>query len=123
MGFYALAMGTMAVILNRAGRLPGQDLTLKFLEHFAAIADALDRLGLWDETDGLYSARLKTQSGEAVPVKVRSMVSIIPALAAAVIDDNDLRESLAIGKRFAEFLTRHGRAARRVLGRGETLLG
>ena len=59
---------------------------MKFLEHFAAITEALDGLGLWDDADGLYYDRLMTPSGEAVPVKTRSMVGIIPILAAAVVD-------------------------------------
>jgi Mannosylglycerate hydrolase MGH1-like glycoside hydrolase domain len=108
MGAYAIAMGAMAVVLNRSGQRPGVDLILKFLEHFAAITEALEGLGLWDETDGLYYDRLKTPSGNTVPVKVRSMVGIIPALAAAVVDENDLRRSLTVGKQFAEFLDRHG---------------
>ena len=33
MAFYALAMGSIASILNRAGRRPATDLVLKFLEH------------------------------------------------------------------------------------------
>ena len=66
MGFYAIAMASMAVILNRSGQRPGMDLVLKFLEHFAAISDALDGLGLWDETDGLYYDRLLTPRGVAV---------------------------------------------------------
>ena len=107
MGFYAIAMGSMAIVLNRSGQRPGMDLVLKFLEHFAAITEALDALGLWDDTDGLYYDRLKTPSGETVPVRVRSMVGIIPALAAAVIGENDLELSLVVGKRFAEFADRH----------------
>jgi hypothetical protein len=107
MGFYAVAMGTMAVILNRSGQRPAQDLALKFLEHFAAISKALDGLGLWDEQDGLYYDRLKTPSGQAVPVRVRSMVGIIPALAAVVIGEDDLRQALAVGKHFADFMIQH----------------
>jgi hypothetical protein len=107
MGFYAIAMGSMAVILNRTGYRPTRDLALKFLEHFAAISDALDNLGLWDETDGLYYDRLKTSGGESVPVRVRSMVGIIPALAAAVIQEGDVSQSMSVGKHFADFLVRH----------------
>jgi len=107
MGFYAVAMGTMAAILNRTGQRPAQDLVLKFLEHFAAISKALDGLGLWDEQDGLYYDRLKTPSGQAVPVRVRSMVGIIPALAAAVLREDEMRQALAVGKHFADFLTQH----------------
>jgi len=108
MGFYAIAMGTMAVILNVSGRRPHQDLALKFLEHFAAISDALDDLGLWDDVDGFYYDRLRTPGGEGVPVRVRSMVGIIPAMAAAVISEDDMRQSFRLGKRFADFLVRHG---------------
>jgi hypothetical protein len=115
MGFYAVAMGAMALILSRSGQRPGQDLILKFLEHFAAITDALETLGLWDDTDGLYYDRLKTPSGETVPVKVRSMVGVIPALAAAVITENDLQRSLRFGKRFAGFMQRHEMADRQKL--------
>ncbi len=115
MGFYAIAMASMAVILNRSGQRPGMDLVLKFLEHFAAITDALEGLGLWDETDGLYYDRLMTPSGEAISVKVRSMVGIIPILAAAVIDEKDLQISLTVGKQFADFLARRGMADREKL--------
>jgi len=108
MGFYAIAMGTIAVILNVSGRRPHQDLALKFLEHFAAISDALDDLGLWDDVDGFYYDRLRTPGGEGVPVRVRSMVGIIPAMAAAVISEDDMRQSFRLGKRFADFLVRHG---------------
>ena len=90
MGFYAIAMGGMAIVLNRSGSRAAEDLILKFLEHFAAITVALDELGLWDETDGLYYDRLKTPTGSTELVKVRSMVGIIPALAAAVITEDDL---------------------------------
>ncbi len=123
MGFYAIAMGTMAVVLNRSGRRPHQDLALKFLEHFAAISDALEDLGLWDDTDGLYYDRLKTPGGDTVPVKVRSMVGIIPAIAAAVVSEDDVRQSLALGKGFAGFMIRHEMTDRQKLAERGVLRG
>ena len=87
MAFYAIAMAAIAVVLQRSGRRPAVDLVLKFLEHFAAITEAIDGQGLWDEADGLYYDRLLTPDGTAVPVRTRSMVSIIPVLTAAVIDE------------------------------------
>ena len=89
-------------------RTPAIDLVVKFLEHFAAITEAIDGQGLWDETDGLYYDRLLTPDGTAVPVRTRSMVSIIPVLTAAVIDEPLIDQSLALGKNFAEFLQRRG---------------
>jgi len=108
MGFYSIAMGAMASILNRSGQRPGGDLVLKFLEHFAAISDALEDLGLWDDTDGLFYDRLKTPAGQVVPLRVRSMVGVVPALAAAVVDSNDVQRALALNKQFADTLARKG---------------
>ncbi len=107
MGFYAMAMASMALTLHWAGQRPGTDLVMKFLEHFAAIRDALDDLGLWDEVDGLYYDRLITPDGEVVPIKVHSVACMIPALALGVIDEGSIEKSMAVGKRFASFLAGH----------------
>jgi len=107
MASYALAMGTIALFLNRTGR-PAADLVLKFLEHFAAIRTAIRDKGLWDDADGLFYDRLVTPDGTAVPVKVRSMVGIIPMLAAGVIDEDMLDRAMKVGKSFPGFLEREG---------------
>ena len=112
MGFYAVAMATMAVVLDLSGQRPAQDLVMKYNEHLASIAQALEGLGLWDDTDGFYYDRLKTPSGEAVPVKTRSMVGIIPALAAAVLSEAELQRALSVGKTLADFLISHDMADR-----------
>jgi hypothetical protein len=108
MAFYALAMGSIALTLYWTGRRPGTDLSLKFLEHFAAITDAIEGQALWDDQDGLFYDRLLTPDGTAVPVKVRSMVGIIPMLAAAVVDEEMLDRALTVSKQFADYLERHG---------------
>ncbi len=104
MGFYAMAMATIALTLHWSGQRPGTDLVMKFLEHFAAIRDALDGLGLWDEADGMYYDRLITPGGQEVPVRVRSVAGMIPAIALGVIDQGSIERSMAVGKRFAGFL-------------------
>jgi mannosylglycerate hydrolase MGH1-like protein len=104
MGFYAMAMATIALTLHWSGQRPGTDLVMKFLEHFAAIRDALDGLGLWDETDGMYYDRLLTPSGQEVPLQVRSLAGMIPAMALGVIDQGSIESAMAVGKRFASFL-------------------
>ncbi|HEX9064717.1 MAG TPA: hypothetical protein VF843_06390 [Streptosporangiaceae bacterium] len=101
MGFYAMAMASIALVLHRAGQRPGTDLMMKFLEHFAAIRSALDELGLWDEADGIYYDRLITPAGQAIPVRVRSVAGMIPALALGVVDQAALDGAMAVGKRFA----------------------
>ena len=107
MAFYAMAMGTIAIVLYWSGRRPETDLILKFLEHFAAITDAVDGQELWDEHDGLFYDRLLTPAGTAIPVQVRSMVGIIPMLAAAVVDEPMLDRALTV-KQFTDYLERHG---------------
>jgi hypothetical protein len=123
MGFYAMAMGSIAAVLYWSGRRPETDLVLKFLEHFAAITDAIDAQGLWDETDGLYYDRLLTPDGTAVPVKVRSMVGIIPMLAAAVIDEQMLERALTVSKQFADYVDRHDLTDRDKLAEAGLLRG
>jgi Glycosyl hydrolase family 63 C-terminal domain len=108
MAFYAVAMAGIAAVLNRSGRRPASDLVMKFLEHFAAISEAMEGQGLWDDTDGLYYDRLLAPDGSQTPVQVRSMVGMIPALAVAVVDEVTLDRSLTVGKHFADFLDRQG---------------
>jgi hypothetical protein len=108
MGSYALALGTIAAILNWSGERPAQDLVVKFLEHAATIRAALDEQGLWDDADGMFYDRLITPSGYALPVKTRSMVGIIPALASIVIDGAALQQAMNTNKGFMRFLKREG---------------
>jgi hypothetical protein len=108
MAMYALTMTTIATILHRSGHRPALDLVHKFLEHFAGIRDAMLRQGMWDAADGLFYDRITTPSGDVVPVKVHSMVAIIPLLAAAVIDEQMLDTSVTFDKQFADFLDREG---------------
>jgi hypothetical protein len=108
MATYALSMATIAAILHGSGQRPALDLVQKFLEHFAAIADALETVGMWDERDGLFYDRLVLPGAGAVPMRVRSMVAMIPPLAAAVVDEQALDQTLVSDKRFADYLRRHG---------------
>src|SRR6202044_2858484 len=94
MAFYAISMAAIAGVLQRSGQRPAVDLVIKFLEHFAAISQAMDDQGLWDDADGLYYDRLLTPDGTAVPLKYRSMGGVIPMLSAAVIDEGWITESL-----------------------------
>jgi Mannosylglycerate hydrolase MGH1-like glycoside hydrolase domain len=105
MAFYAMAMMSMAEILHRTGRRASTDVVLKFLEHFAAIRQALDDRGLWDDADGLYYDRLITPAGDKISLKVRSIVAIVPALAMSVVDQQTIDVAMAVRKRFAALLT------------------
>ena len=108
MAAYALAMVAIAGVLNRSGQRPAVDLILKFAEHFASIRRAMETQGLWDDTDGLFYDRLVTSDGTVTAVKVRSMVGVIPVLAAGVLDEGLLDQSLAIAKELPRLLRSRG---------------
>jgi Glycosyl hydrolase family 63 C-terminal domain len=65
-----------------------EDLAVKFVEHFAAIASAIDEL--WDEDDGFYFDRLRLPDGSSAPLRVHSAVGLIPLLAIATIESEQL---------------------------------
>ena len=104
MGFYALTMAAIASILTRRGR-PATDLVLKFLEHFALIEQALDSQGLWDEADGFFYDQLRLADGRSFPVKVRSIVGILPLLGVAAIDEEVVDRAEQMNKRAASLLS------------------
>ena len=108
MAFYALYMAIIAVVLQRGTQRPTSDLIVKFLEHVAAIRTAIGEQALWNDRDGVFYDRLVTPDGTAAPIEVRSMVGIIPLLAAAVIDEPMLDRAQRVGKGFADLLVREG---------------
>ena len=110
MGFYALTMAAIASVLNSRGR-PATDLVIKFVEHFALISEALESQGLWDETDGFFYDRLRLPDGRAEPIKVRSIVGVLPLLGVAAIDEDVIERAEAVNKHAAELLARAQRAS------------
>ena len=108
MAAYALSMATIAGILHGVRQRPALDLVQKFLEHFAAISEALETSGVWDERDGMFYDRIVLTDGRVVPVRVRSMVAMIPPLAAGVVNEEAIDQTLITDKRFADYLRRQG---------------
>ena len=49
-----------------------------------------------------------TARGRSVPIKVRSIASMIPMLAGGVVSEEGMGSTLSVTKRFARFLRRHG---------------
>ncbi len=83
MAKYCLNMLEIALLL--ANRNPVyEDVAIKFFEHFALIAAAMENL--WDEQDGFFYDRLRTQDGSAITVRARSMVGLLPVFAAVELD-------------------------------------
>jgi hypothetical protein len=84
MAMYALNLLQIGLIL--AEQDPGyEDLATKFFEHFAYIADAIRERGLWDEQDGFFYDVLSLADGSRIPLRVRSMVGLLPLCATTTL--------------------------------------
>jgi hypothetical protein len=78
-----------------------EDIASKFFEHFVAIADAMNRFGgsgLWDEHDGFYYDQIELE-GRAIPLRVRSIVGLIPLFTAEVLEEEVLDKMPGFRKR------------------------
>jgi hypothetical protein len=83
-----------------------EDVASKFLEHFVEIVDAMHtvgNVGLWDEEDGFYYDVLRTE-GYTTPLRIRSMVGIIPLFAVEVLEQDTIDQLPAFKKRMEWFL-------------------
>ncbi len=111
MAFYCQCMLEMALILSEYDPMY-EEVAFKFLQHFAWIAYAMDRIGehhdeMWDEADGFYYDLLRTPDGQAGRLKVRSMVGLLPLCAATVFDDDLSARYPQFSKMVALFRKRH----------------
>jgi hypothetical protein len=105
MAFFCATMLSIALELARDNPAT-EDMASKFFEHFVAIADAINTqggTGLWDEEDGFYYDQVRV--GErTIPLKVRSLVGLIPLLAVEVLDDELIQGLPGFKKRMDWFL-------------------
>jgi hypothetical protein len=90
MAMYSLDMLAIALELA-AGDATYQDVASKFWEHFIYIARAMNHLGddglcLWNEKDGFFYDVLQLSNGSRVPLRVRSMVGLIPLNAVQIME-------------------------------------
>ena len=108
MGMYCLNMLTIAIELAKSDRVY-EDIASKFFEHFLRIADAMDGIGkaeiaLWDEADGFYYDALHLPDGHQCPMKVRSLVGLIPLFAVGTLEPETLAQFPGFKKRTEWFI-------------------
>ncbi len=130
MAMYSLQMLKISMQLIPHDR-SYEDCASKFFEHFLYIASAMNGFGgegLWDEGDGFFYDWLKMGDGGRSPMKVRSMVVLIPLVAAVTLEEAEIDGAPGFKRRMDWFLanrpdlcnniasmTRHGIAERRLL--------
>ena len=117
MGMYALNMLAIALELAIDNKVY-EDIATKFFEHFLYIADAMNRdrkgLDLWDEKDGFFYDILRLPDGTHLPLRVRSVVGLIPLFAVLTIDLDVLEALPEFRKRLEWFLKNRPRLCQNV---------
>ncbi|MEO8431290.1 MAG: glucosidase [Acidobacteriota bacterium] len=115
MAFFCSTMLSMA--LELASEDPAyEDVASKFFEHFVSIVDAMNSLGgtgLWDEEDGFYYDQLSVD-GRKIPLKVRSMVGLIPLFAVEILEEKVIARLPGFRKRMQWFLDNRRDLARNI---------
>jgi hypothetical protein len=134
MAMYTLNL--LAIALELAKDDPAyEDVASKFWEHFLYIANAVNHRGhgeedgesLWNEEDGFFYDVLHFPDGRRVPMKVRSMVGLIPLFAVETLEPEALDHLPDFKRRMTWFI--HNRkdltgnvACMETPGRGERRL-
>jgi hypothetical protein len=108
MGMYCLNMLAIALELAREDPVY-EDVASKFFEHFVYICRAMNDIGgtgleLWNAEDGFYYDVLHLPGGRHFPLKVRSMVGLIPLFAVEILDSHMVDRLPGFKRRMQWFL-------------------
>src|SRR5919201_956148 len=108
MAMYTLNL--LAIALELASEEPCyEDVASKFWEHFIYIANAMSRrgqdgTGLWNEEDGFFYDVLRLPDGNHFPMKIRSMVGLIPLFAVETLEPELLQQLPGFKRRLEWFI-------------------
>ena len=108
MAMYCLNLMRIALELAQHNHVY-EDIATKFFEHFLHIAEAMtnigdEGIGLWDEEDEFFYDVLNLPDGQMLPLKVRSMVGLIPLFAVETLEPELLAKVPAFTERLDWFL-------------------
>jgi hypothetical protein len=113
MAMYALNLMRIALELAQHNRVY-EDVATKFFEHFLHIAEAMAHIGgeegkpgvgLWDDHDKFFYDVLHLPDGAMTPLKVRSMVGLIPLFAVETLEPELLEKVPEFKRRLEWFLS------------------
>ena len=108
MAMYTLNL--LAIALELAKEEPSYEgLASKFWEHFVYIAHAMSHrghngMGLWNEEDGFFYDVLKLPDGSQFPMKIRSIVGLIPLFAVETLEPEVLDRLPGFKRRLEWFI-------------------
>jgi len=109
MGMFCLNLMRIAIELAMENHVY-ENIATKFFEHFLSIAAAMNNLGgqgigLWDEDDEFYYDVLHTPGGRYLPLRVRSVVGLLPLFAVETIQPQLIDALPGFKKRLEWYLT------------------
>jgi hypothetical protein len=108
MAMYTLNL--LAIAMELAREDPAyEDVASKFWEHFLYIAHAINHLGhdgagMWDDIDGFYYDVLHYENGHHMPLKIRSMVGLIPLYAVETLEPSVVGQLPGFKRRLEWFI-------------------
>jgi hypothetical protein len=108
MAMYCLNL--LAIAMELAREDPAyEDVASKFWEHFLYIAHAINHLGqdgegMWNEQDGFFYDVLHMPDGSHRPMRLRSMVGLIPLFAVETLEPDVLKRLPGFTRRMDWFL-------------------
>ncbi len=108
MAMYSLNLMRIALELAQHNHVY-EDIATKFFEHFLYIAKSMSNMGsrglsLWDEADGFYYDVLSLPGDKMVPMKLKSMVGLIPLFAVETLEPELLEKVPTFRSRMQWFL-------------------
>ncbi len=111
MAFYCQCMLEISLILTEYDA-NYEEMAFKFIQHFIWISYAMDRIGenhdeMWDEQDGFFYDLLRLPNGEAMRLKIRSMVGLLPLCASTVFEEDATARYPKLAEMIALFRKRH----------------
>jgi hypothetical protein len=127
MAFFCQCMLEMSLILSEYDPMY-EETAFKFVQHFMWIAYAMDRIGenkdeMWDEQDGFFYDLLRMPDGQAMRLKVRSLVGLLPLCASTVFEENAVTRHPKLMEMIALFRKRHPELVSHVAPTDEGFIG
>jgi Glycosyl hydrolase family 63 C-terminal domain len=128
MAFYCQCMFEIALVLTDYDSMY-EEVAFRFLEHFLWITYAMDRIGdshdeMWDNEDGFFYDLLHLPNGDAMRLKVRSMVGLLPLCASTVLEPTGIvARNSRIRELIETFKKRHPELLKHIAPADEKFIG
>jgi len=127
MAFYCQCMLEIALILSEYDSMY-EEIAYRFIEHFAWIAYAMDRIGdrhdeMWDEEDGFFYDLLHFPNGDTMRLRIRSMVGLLPLCATTALDSDALQRHPRVAELVDLFRKRHPEVIQKIASAEDISVG